>query len=226
MKRKVILSVVNLLCLSFTSLAAQTHQMDSAIGQYVEQASEFSSRARANVYFPNPQSILNGVQVSFINVGTGNLTCMRRDMVASGRIPIVLARVYDSSSNGSVEFGLGWRLSAAETISLENRKARLSTESGSEIVFVESGKGIFQLEKDRPSDYAALLMTAPDVFQCTLRTGLTTEFKLMGKEFRLTRVTDRKGNELRLLFQSGLLDRIENANHSIALSPTKNARIC
>src|SRR5260370_8404621 len=176
MNRKVILSVVNLLCLSFTSLAAQTHQMDSAIGQYVEQASEFSSRARANVYFPNPQSIFNGVQVSFINVGTGNLTFLRRDMVASGRIPIVLARVYDSSSNGSVEFGLGWRLSAAETISLENRKARLCTESGSVIAFVASGKGIFQFQKKPPSEYPALRRPAPAAFHPTTPPDLPKNF--------------------------------------------------
>lgn len=114
---------------------AQSHS-ESAIAQYVKQAAEFSSRARANVYFPNVQSIFNGVQVSFVNVGTGNLTFTRRDVVASGRIPIVVARVYDSAGSGSPDFGPGWRLSAGETISVADNKARLITENGSTIGFV------------------------------------------------------------------------------------------
>jgi hypothetical protein len=59
------------------------------------------------VYFVNPQSIFRGVQLNFVNVGEGNLTFLRRDMVASGRIPVILARVYDSSSNGTADFGPG-----------------------------------------------------------------------------------------------------------------------
>jgi hypothetical protein len=37
------------------------------------------------------------VQVGYVNVGRGNLTFVRRDLVTVGRIPLVLARVYDSS---------------------------------------------------------------------------------------------------------------------------------
>src|SRR5436190_1240727 len=100
--------------------------------------SELTGRARANVYFPNPQSIFNGVQVSFVNVGKGNLTFQRRDMVTSGVIPLVFARVYDSSSAGSVDFGPGWMLSAAEQISVRNNTAELMTERGDTIVFAKS----------------------------------------------------------------------------------------
>ena len=93
MAYKSFLVVVFFLLSVFTLLCAQSHSSNSPLGQYVEYASEFSSRARANVYFPNPQSISNGVQFNFVNVGAGNLTFLRRDMVASGRIPLVLARV-------------------------------------------------------------------------------------------------------------------------------------
>src|SRR5579864_57198 len=102
--------------------------VDSRLQPYVEKISELSSRARANVYYSNPQSIFNGVQVGFVNVGTGNITFIRRDLVASGRVPIVLARIYDSANQGSPDFGPGWLLSAAETLSLENGKARRSEE--------------------------------------------------------------------------------------------------
>src|SRR5215469_16427368 len=89
-------------------------EQPASLEQYVEQASEFSSRARANVYFSNPQSIFMGAQFSFVNTGSGNLTFLRRDMVASGRIALIVARVYDSDSKGTIDFGPGWRLSAAE----------------------------------------------------------------------------------------------------------------
>jgi len=107
-----------------TEVVAQQHtSTHSQLDQYVEQVSELSSRARANVYFTNPQSIFRGVQVNFVNVGTGNLTFLRRDLVTPGRIPLVFARVYDSSGRGSVEFGPGWTLSAAETIVVSESRA-------------------------------------------------------------------------------------------------------
>lgn len=206
-------------------LLGQNHETTSALEQYVQQASEFSSRARANVYFPNAQSIFNGVQVDFVNVGAGNLTFLRRDLVVSGHIPIVIARVYDSAGTGSTEFGPGWNLSAAETISVEGGKAHLFSESGSEIVFIQQAGAMFRLEKDRPSDYSALQLTSPTVLIATLRTGFTKEFSLIGKEFKLTRVRDRNGNELRLLYQGGLLSKIENEHHGVIFSRTKTGRV-
>lgn len=203
---------------------AQSHS-ESAIAQYVKQAAEFSSRARANVYFPNVQSIFNGVQFSFVNVGTGNLTFTRRDVVASGRIPIVVARVYDSAGSGSPDFGPGWRLSAGETISVADNKARLITENGSTIGFVTTDGKNFQLERDFPSDYSSLIKTAPDTFQASLRTGFQMEFQLIGDQFRLTKVTDRSGSELRLIYESSALARIENANHWISLTRNQSGRI-
>src|SRR5215471_7822458 len=204
---------------------AKSHLTESPLDQYVEQASEFSSRARANVYFSNPQSLFNGVQVNFVNVGTGNLTFLRRDIVASGRIPIVVARVYDSSSLGSIDFGPGWRLSAAESIRLLDGKARLLSENGSPIDFVDASNNTFRLEKDYPSDYSALVKTAPDTFQASLRTGFTKEFKLIGDEFHLVSVTDRNANSVRLSYTNGLIAKIENLNHFVSFSRNKAGRV-
>jgi YD repeat-containing protein len=198
---------------------------DALLDQYVEEASEFSSRARANVYFPNPQSIFNGVQFHFVNVGSGNLTFLRRDMVSAGRIPIVLARVYDSSSSDTDDFGPGWRLSAAETISRSAAGFQLTTESGSVIDFVRGGENSFRLERDFPSDYLGLIRTALDTLQVSLRTGFVKTYTLIRGEFRLTRATDRNGNTLRLTYQDGLLAGMQNASHMIALIRNKKGRI-
>jgi hypothetical protein len=128
MPRKLLRIVATLVLLLVTiSTFAQHHKSgaNSPLDQYVEQVSELSSRARANVYFANPQSVFRGVQVNFVDVGAGNLTFLRRDLVAAGRIPLVFARVYDSSGKGSVDFGPGWSLSAAESITVSDDKAHL-----------------------------------------------------------------------------------------------------
>lgn len=195
------------------------------LDQYVARASEFSSRARANVYFPNPQSIFRGAQFGFVNAGIGNLTFLRRDMVTSGRIPLVAARVYDSSTDGTRDFGRGWRLSATEMLTLNGNKAQLITESGDVISFVRNHGNNFQLENDYPSDYLSLVKTAPDKFRATLRTGFAKEFQRIEHDFRLTKVTDRNGNEVRLFYSNGLLSRMENANHWITVTRNMQGRI-
>jgi len=195
------------------------------LDQYVEQASELSSRARANVYFANPQSIFRGVQINFVNVGAGNLTFLRRDLVASGRIPLVFARVYDSSGKGSVDFGPGWTLSAAESITVADGKAHLFTENGSTIDFVKVNEANFVLEKAYPSDYLDLRLADATTIEAKLRTGFTKQFQLIGDAFRLVNVTDRNGNQVHLSYSNGLLNKIENANHSITILRNSKGRI-
>jgi YD repeat-containing protein len=212
---------------AFSSFAFGQHaanSSDSKIAQYVKLASELTSRARANVYFTNPQDLFRGVQFNYVNVGLGNLTFLRRDIVASGRIPIVLARVYDSSRAGSADFGPGWLLSAPETVSIQDHSAKLFSENGSVIEFTQTEDGVFALAKDRPSDYLQLRKIA-DTLQLKLRTGFTKEFKLISGSFLLTKVNDRNGNEVRLIYKSGKISRIENANHFIEIKRNEQGRI-
>jgi YD repeat-containing protein len=230
MPRKLLRIVATLVLLLVTNLAfAQHHNSNSSsssqLDQYVEHVSELSSRARANVYFANPQSLFRGVQVNFVNVGTGNLTFLRRDLVVAGRIPLVFARVYDSSGKGSIDLGPGWTLSAAESITVADGKAHLLSENGSTIDFVKVNDGGFRLEKDYPSDYLGLQLVDSTTLQAKLRTGFTKQFQLIGDTFRLVKVTDRNGNEVHLSYLNGLLNKIENANHSITLVRNTKGRV-
>jgi YD repeat-containing protein len=228
MPRKLLHILSASILLLFTSFAFAQHHRSTAnspLDQYVEQVSELSSRARANVYFANAQSLFRGAQVNFVNVGTGNLTFLRRDLVASGRIPLVFARVYDSSSKGSIDFGPGWTLSASESITMADSKAHLLSENGSTIDFVKVDKTSFSLEKDYPSDYIDLRLVDSTTLQAKLRTGTTKQFELIGDAFRLVKVTDRNGNEVRLSYSNGLLNKIENENHSITVLRNAKGRI-
>lgn len=89
---------------------------ERVLRDHVEFLNELSDRRRLNTFFPNEQSVFYGVPIRYVNSSRGNLTFVRRDMVTVGRIPIVLARVYDSSLQSGSDFGPGWRLSLAETI--------------------------------------------------------------------------------------------------------------
>lgn len=198
---------------------------DSKLEQYVQQVAELSSRARANVYFPNPQSIFQGVQINFVNAGTGNLTFFRRDMVASGRMPLVLARVYDSASTGSTDFGPGWILSAAETVTVSDDAAQLSSEGGFVIEFVKTNPNTFVLKEDRPSDYLQLVHVAPDIAQVHLRSGMVKEYKQLGNVYRLTTVTDSNGNQIRLTYSSGTISKIEDQSHFLQFTRNEKGRI-
>ena len=91
-------------------------EMNAQLTPFANYLNEFSERRRMNVYFPNEQTVLYGAQVGQVNVGRGNFTFLRRDLVTAGRMPLVAARVYDSSFAEGGDFGTGWLLTLAETI--------------------------------------------------------------------------------------------------------------
>lgn len=191
---------------------------------YVDYLHEFTERRRANIYFDNEQSIFYGALFNFVNTKRGNLTFVRRDLATPGRMPLMLARAYDSSGRGSVEFGPRWHLTATETIEIQGHLARLFSETGAEIEFVRAGDG-FVPAKDYPSDYILLVNAGDRQLLATLQTGLTKEFTKIGDRYRLTRVADRNGNYVRLHYQGNLLKRLENQSYLIELVRGKSGRV-
>lgn len=67
--------------ISFSDTAGIGPEFEAQIGML----NELSERRRVNTFFVNEQSISNGVQKGFVNVGTGNLTFIRHDLVTVGR---------------------------------------------------------------------------------------------------------------------------------------------
>ncbi len=199
---------------------------------YATFLNELSSRRRANVYFPNEQAIFYGVQVGHVNVGRGNLTFVRRDLVTGGRLPLVLARVYDSSLTGGEDFVGGWRLTAAETLHrLPDGSLLWTDESASPRRFLPvaepSGSGPLLLEPDPPgpTDIINVRYNGGDLV-LELANGLRKHFSGDGEVYRLTQVADRNGNSLDLHYEQGRLMRLEAAyGHYVLLERSVSGRL-
>ncbi len=185
----------------------------SAMLPYARLLAEFSNRRRANVYFENQQTLFYGVQANFVNVGRGNLTFVRRDLVTVGRLPILVARVYDSAG-GTTDYGKGWRLSAAETLSIQHGIATLTDDTGSEIRFRATEDG-FVLERDYPSDLLRLERSTKETIVARYRSGLAKEFSAIGSVYRLTRVIDRNGDRISFAYVNEKVSKISNGRHFV-----------
>ena len=72
---------------------------------YAASVAELDLRRRVNVLHRNPQSILDGLHVGHVNVGAGNLTFRRCDIVARADGPVVFAQVYDSRIEANADLG-------------------------------------------------------------------------------------------------------------------------
>lgn len=100
MPRTAVAALLLLVCVSYSLVSlppetanAQGHGGDlEKLKPYLHYLAEFSQRRRANIYFPNEQSIFYGAQVNFVDVGRGNLTFARRDLVTVGRMPLAACR--------------------------------------------------------------------------------------------------------------------------------------
>ncbi len=203
---------------------------------HLKMLNEFESRRRLNTFFDNEQPLFRGAQVGFVNVGAGNLTFTRRDLVAVGRMPLLLARVYDSSLEIDGGFGKGWHLAAAESIVVEGHaSASLQDESGVWAPFIRQGEQ-WVAERPAPTDITDFRQLDRQHFQLRLKSGLTKEFSRVqtldtansasSGRFVLSRVVDRNGNAARLSYSGGKLIRLQGSSgREVMISRDQSGRI-
>ncbi len=179
----------------------QRSQLPESFLHHIDWLNELTERRRVNTFFLNEQSVFFGVQKGYVNVGKGNLTFIRRDLVIVGRIPIVLARVYDSSQTSPSDFSPGWRLTLTETITaLKNGDIVYTDDSLSETRFVRQGAG-YAATPTQPSDIRSVEQVK-NGYLVTYRNGWTKRLDKLGKAYRLARVTDNNGNALDLNYDA------------------------
>ncbi|MGH8542881.1 MAG: RHS repeat domain-containing protein [Gammaproteobacteria bacterium] len=184
----------------------------AAFHRYAHTLHELTDRRRSTVLFPNQQSILRGAQVGFVNVGDGNLTFARRDLVVVGLLPIVIARIYDSSAADGGDFGAGWRLSIAETISPQaDGTLLLLDESGSATRYSERNGRYVQVVP-HPTDIVSMTRRNGYVLLIKLASGIEKRYRLIDGSYRLTRIMDRNDNAIHLHYRKGRLTQLEGEN--------------
>jgi YD repeat-containing protein len=172
---------------------------------------ELSNRRRVNTFFNNEQTVFYGVPIRYVNSSRGNLTFVRRDLVAVGRVPIVVGRIYDSMSRTDEGFGPGWRLSLEESIYPRGDDQLLYVDdSGSQSILQQRGES-YALRTAGPTDIAAVTLNG-DTIRIRTRDGWTKRFQRRGNRFALAAVRDAYGNTLKLNYQGGKLVRVQAAN--------------
>lgn len=204
-------SIGALILLSALASLGAENQAEDGIAERVIRShatflNEISDRRRVNSIFPNEQSSLHGVPIRYVNSSRGNLTFVRRDLVSVGHLPVVLARIYDSSMRDAKDFGVGWRLAAAETITRQSGGEIIYVDdSGSEIVLMRRGGG-YVLRDPTPTDIASIRAEGGNV-RISLRSGWSKEFSRLRDSFVLTVVRDAHGNAISYTYLGGQLSR-------------------
>ncbi len=201
-------------------------ELNEELIPYIDYLNEFSERRRMNVYFHNDQPHDRGAQAGYVNVGRGNFTFLRRDLVTVGRIPLVLARAYDSSLPEEGDFGPGWHLTAAESIHIEDDGSLwLTDESGASVRYLPSRKG-YVAAVPGPSEVRHILALGDERLRVSLQSGWSKDYTLIEGRHRLTRVEDRWGNSLELSYDQGRLVRLRGGNgRFIALQRDESGRV-
>ena len=188
------------LILSFSGKAAELEETrEQDIHDHVKFLNELSDRRRTKILFQNPQLISDGVQVSFVNTTTGNLTFARVDLGLAGFYSAGVSRVYDSRL-GRSDFGYGWKLASHEYLVVRKRSARYYFGHGGDLRMQISEEGVMP-----PEGYPAIagfVRVGEDAFEQNLD-GLIKKFERIepgSRKFHLTSMIDESGHGVRFGF--------------------------
>lgn len=175
----------------------------------IEYMTELTARRRLTTIFDNEQSPFYGVQIGHVNVGVGNLTFLKRDLVRLDLMPLVFGRVYDSRIEDTENFGPGWKLTVSESIRLQ----------GSILTYVDASNSSYELVVEGGqilSQYPHLTgIEGGTVSASDLRInhlGLEKTFKRHGDSYLLRSVSDRAGNSIRISYKGNRIDRITSSS--------------
>ncbi len=203
--------VLLVLCTTSFFATAQSKQPPTPVMvSHINFLNELSHRRQVNTFFPNSQAT-NELQKHFVNVSKGNLTFIRRDLVTHGRLPVNMARVYDSTIQSS-DFGMGWQLSLAETIEvLDDGSLSYQDDTATLNTFVPAAVG-FNISPAQNSDIKSVMFNGAGQLQITYLSGWVKQFEKHGEKHRLASITDNNKNRLTLNYHEGQLAAVIGAN--------------
>ncbi|MFT4926230.1 MAG: YD repeat-containing protein [Phenylobacterium sp.] len=213
-------------------------KISETLSAHIKTLNEVSAQRRNNTFFKNEQSIFHGLQKGYVNVGEGNLTFVRRDLVTVGRIPIVIARVYDSalsqaalsqktalsqetalsqktalSQEAAVDFGAGWQLSLAETIRINDDGSLNYRDDSGVTNHLHRATVGYKLNPAQNSDIQSVVFNNQGLIQIHYLTGWHKQFQQLGDVYRLVSITDNNTNQLNLIYSENRLSAVTAANN-------------
>ena len=200
---------------------------DEDFKRNVEFLNELSSRRRVTTLFKNQQSRRFGVQESFVNTSKGNMTFVVRDLVRRDRMPVVLARVYDSSKVEYDDFGPGWMLGLNEFMTIHNGVATYTDSTNTTQVLTIQNDLLLPTEPGLSNVTQGLVESIDD--QPSIVTLLTTgkvtkHFTRIEGVFRLTQVETSTGL-IDISYDGNRISGVSSADSTISLERDKLGRI-
>ncbi len=188
-------------------------RLDSvSLESYVGLVEELDLRKRVNVLYPNAQSLFDGLQIGFVNVGSGNLTFTRRDIVNQGNGPLAFSRNYDSRIQENADFGPGWRLSLSEQLYVGDGALTYVDGAGVQHRFAQTADG-YTADPVTPQHARTLITITED--GAVLHEGndtIRTFTEHAANEFLVTGFVAHDGREYALLYRDGLLEAVQDSS--------------
>ncbi|MCJ8273108.1 MAG: DUF6531 domain-containing protein, partial [Psychrosphaera sp.] len=194
-----ILTFVSVL-VAFPAQANNSIDNQTRIATHVQSLNELTEHRRINRFFKNEQTIKYGLPMGYVNTGKGNVSFVLRDLVATTHLPIIIARVYDSSLSKGGDFGQGWQLSLAETIIPQQDGSLLYVDDSASRWHIVTSQTGYTLAKGEVSDITKIDFLTGQELQISYQSGWTKIFSLIGNRYRLTHIDDAFGNRIALAY--------------------------
>jgi len=176
---------------------------------------------------------------AFVNLANGNLVVQADDLAVAGQgLNLGLTRTYDSRRfNTEGPLGPGWALAITDTpssgwgrgtaIVADGQQLAFDDADGTRHTFVKGGSA----GPGWHSPQGVNLVVTDDFdasgqlwYKVTRPDGVHTEIRRLGGEYKVTRVADRKGNQLAFAYAGAQLQSVtDTVGRTIAFTWTNNA---
>lgn len=173
---------------------------------------ELTNRRRINRLHPNRQSPFYGVRIGYVNASRGNLTFVNRDLVRIDRLPLVLGRVYDSQIQHNNDFGRGWKLTVAETLTYTDQGYVYADASNSQYLLSKSDDSIRSVYSHITGIVDGTLEDEGRSAELNLLGGMSKIFERSPDGYRIVSVRDSHGNQIHVRYNRYGVHRIDSSN--------------
>jgi RHS repeat-associated protein len=172
----------------------------------------------------------HGAWHGFVNSTTGGLVFRMPELKLPGRMPIDFGRIYDSKVSDSLpppppggeiearwtqDLGKNWILGYTAYLVQSGVNYTMATVDGDVIRWAPQGGGVYKPSNATASKHMVLTSTGPYTFVETQTDGTKWTFTygvVLGATHALTKIEDRSGNYIEMIYGAGRLQTIHNSD--------------